>query len=150
VPTLATGAIFSRQARQARPAQGAGVSDFLNPYQRMIPIRILGRSTEVPENNTLLRCFQFLCPETVPYGKFCWNNECGNSKFYYKKPDDSREFKARACCFTKITSGLEITMLSAELKYVLRDFFARTAEQQPEDTPQLAEEEFPELRFKSD
>jgi len=23
-----------------------------------------------------LRCFQFISPETIPYGRFCWNQEC--------------------------------------------------------------------------
>ena len=126
------------------------MNDYINPYERLIPIRILGRPAEVPENHTLVRCFQYLCPDTVPYGKFCWNNECGNSKFYYRRPDDQREFKGRACCFTKLVEGLEITVLSAELKYVLREFLARVRAEDESPAPETAEDEFPELRFRTD
>ena len=43
------------------------------PYQRLIKITVLGKELEIPENNMLLRGFQFLAPENVAYGRFCWN-----------------------------------------------------------------------------
>jgi hypothetical protein len=98
------------------------------PFSRLVRIHVLGRTVEIPENNTLLRGFQFLCPTTVPYGKFCWNNECGNSKFYYRLPGDPVERKARACWFIPV-EGMEITVLSAELKYVLREVLKQPVEQ---------------------
>ena len=33
------------------------------PFTRLVKITILGREFEVPENNPLLRCFQYLAPE---------------------------------------------------------------------------------------
>lgn len=124
------------------------MESYLNDFDKLIKIKILGREALVPENNTLLRCFQYLSPDTVPYGKFCWNNECGNSKFYYRYPGDEQERKGRACCFTKITDGMEITVLSVELKYVLRGFLSST----PSDASPVEageEEEMPQLRFKN-
>ncbi len=42
------------------------------PFTRLVKITILGKNFEVPENNPLLRCFQYLAPEAVSYGRFCW------------------------------------------------------------------------------
>ncbi|HHN73960.1 MAG TPA: hypothetical protein ENK10_01900 [Acidobacteria bacterium] len=124
--------------------------DFLNDYDRLIPIWILGRRAEVPANNTLLRCLQYLCPDTVPYGKFCWNNECGNSKFYYRRPGDTHDRKARACCFARITDEMEITVLSAELKFVLRSFLDSTPIERPLPTTENASTPIPEIRFRDE
>ena len=33
-------------------------SDLLDPYEKLVPIEILGHTVKVPENNRLLRCFQ--------------------------------------------------------------------------------------------
>ena len=43
-------------------------NDLLDPYERLITIEILGRPVEVPENNRLLRCFQYLSLNTISYG----------------------------------------------------------------------------------
>src|SRR5437588_4198489 len=45
------------------------------PFLRLVRITILGKEFEVPENNPLLRCFQYLAPEQVSYGRFCWNED---------------------------------------------------------------------------
>lgn len=37
------------------------------PFSRLVKITIMGREFEVPENNHLLRCFQYLAPEQVSY-----------------------------------------------------------------------------------
>jgi hypothetical protein len=50
-------------------------SILFRPYDRLVKISILGREFEVPDN-PLLRCFQYLAPETVSYGRFCWNEDC--------------------------------------------------------------------------
>lgn len=107
-------------------------AEFLNPYSRMITIELLGRAVEIPENNTLLRCFQYLCPETIPYGRFCWNNECGSSRFDYLLPGDSESHRARACVFIDIVEGMRIMEVSGELRYGLRSFLkANPLEEEP-------------------
>jgi len=45
-------------------------------YEKLLEITILGKKFQVPEKNTLLRAFQYISPETIPYGRFCWNQEC--------------------------------------------------------------------------
>ncbi len=93
----------------------------LEPYQRLVPISILGKPAEVPENNRLLRCFAYLCPDGVAGGRFCWKHECASSKFYYRLQGEEEERKARACRFI-VVPGMEITVLSAELKFALKKF----------------------------
>ena len=90
----------------------------LEPWDRMIRITLLGREIEVPENNLLLRCLQHLLPETVPYGRFCWNDECGNSEFRYRLPGESEIRVERACRFVPV-EGMEITAVSDQLRQVL-------------------------------
>ena len=46
------------------------------PFENLVKIAVFGKEFEVPEGNILLRAFQFLAPETVPYGRFCWNEDC--------------------------------------------------------------------------
>jgi hypothetical protein len=122
-------------------------------FERLVPIRILGREASVPADNPLLRGFQYLCPERVAHGRFCWNHECGNSKFYYRLPGEPHERKARACRFEPV-EGMEITRLSPELKHVLREFLDERAPQPPDPAGggRSADEEdpFPEIRFKPD
>lgn len=115
----------------------------LRPWSRLVPIFILGRRALVPENNELLRCFGYLFPGQLAAGRFCWNHECGNSKFYYRLPGQEEEHKARACRFV-VREGMRITVLSAELKHVLRELLQRPPDevpgggvQEPEDPPPL-------------
>ncbi len=57
-------------------------TDIFEPFERLVEIEILGEIREVPKNNSLLRCFQFLSMETVFYGDFCWNGECANCRIW--------------------------------------------------------------------
>ena len=41
------------------------------PYDKLVKITLLGREVEVPENNTLLRCLQFLAPEVTTEITYC-------------------------------------------------------------------------------
>ena len=88
-------------------------SDLLNPYERLVAVEILGRRVEVPENNSLLRCFQFLSVETVSYGEFCWNGDCTHCQFWYHGPGETeaQDRTALSCRFT-VREGMVITRLS--------------------------------------
>src|SRR2546425_8724719 len=46
---------------------------------------------QVPEKNSVLRCFQFISPDTIPYGRFCWNQECQYCRIDCQLPDDRSE-----------------------------------------------------------
>ena len=88
-------------------------SDLLDPYEKLVPIEILGCSVEVPEKNTLLRCFQFLSMSTISYGDFCWNGDCTNCQFWYHEPGQTeQEDRTALSCRFRVCEGLVITRLS--------------------------------------
>jgi hypothetical protein len=95
------------------------VSEPFRPYERLVKIKLLGKTVEVPEKNSLLRCFQFLSPETIPYGRFCWNQDCQYCRIRAKLPDDDQVTEMLSCKFMAM-AGMEIVEISPELKLCLR------------------------------
>jgi hypothetical protein len=89
------------------------------PYEQLVTIKVLGRSVQVPDRNSVLRCFQFLSPETIPYGRFCWNQDCQYCRIMVKLPDDDQAREMLSCKFI-VMPGMEITEISPELKLCLR------------------------------
>jgi NADH dehydrogenase/NADH:ubiquinone oxidoreductase subunit G len=87
--------------------------DIFEPFDRLIEIKILGETIEVPENNSLLRCFQYLSIENISYGDFCWNGDCLNCQVWIKNGDKE---KAIMSCRTKVFEGMEIVRMSEEIK----------------------------------
>src|SRR3990172_13046900 len=92
-------------------------SGLLEPYERLIPIEVLGRLLEVPDNNLLLRQLQFLAPE-IGFGKYCWNGECRYCEVTYRRESDGAELSALACR-VKGFPGMCVTKLAAEVRYNL-------------------------------
>jgi predicted molibdopterin-dependent oxidoreductase YjgC len=90
--------------------------DVFEPFDKLVSVEICGERRDVPENNTLLRCFQFLSPETVSYGDFCWNGDCLNCRVWLENGE--RE-KAVISCRTKIEKGMKIMRLSGEIRKVV-------------------------------
>jgi NADH dehydrogenase/NADH:ubiquinone oxidoreductase subunit G len=89
-------------------------------YERLVEITINGKKFKVPEKNTCLRAFQYVSPETVPYGRFCWNQECQLCRVTYKMSNqaDAPPRLGLACKFL-VADGMEITELSDELRWTL-------------------------------
>ena len=83
--------------------------DIFQPYEKLIEIEILGTKRMVPENNTLLRCFQFLSVESISYGDFCWNGECLNCQVWLQIGDKE---KAVMACRTQVVEGMKILRLA--------------------------------------
>lgn len=88
-------------------------SDIFEPFERLVEIEISGEKREVPENNFLLRCFQFLSPETIVYGNFCWNGDCANCQIWL---NDSATEKPVLACRTKVRAGMKIVKMSDEIE----------------------------------
>jgi len=88
--------------------------DLFEPYDKLIQIEVLGRPVEVPENNRLLRCFQFLSMRSISYGDFCWNGDCTNCQFWYREADEpgAADRTALACRF-RVRQGLVVTRLNS-------------------------------------
>ena len=83
--------------------------DIFQPYDKLIAIEILGETRQVPENNSLLRCFQYLALENISYGDFCWNGECLNCQVWLA---DGEKEKAVMACRTMVAHGMRIVRLS--------------------------------------
>ena len=86
--------------------------DIFEPFEKLVEIEIGGETKQVPENNTLLRCFQFLSMETISYGDFCWNGDCLNCQVWIKNGEKEKGVLA---CRTKVEEGMEIVRLSSEI-----------------------------------
>lgn len=89
-------------------------SDIFEPYDKLIEIEICGVRHSVPENNTLLRCFQFLSMEAISYGDFCWNGTCSNCQIWVEETDGKE--KSALACRTKAFEKMRVVRLSAEIK----------------------------------
>jgi hypothetical protein len=96
------------------------------PFERLVRIKILGKKFHVPDKNSLLRCFQYISPDTVPYGRFCWNQDCQYCKIECRLPDDDEARPLLSCKFI-VMDGMEIEQLSPELDYCLRAKLRRRA-----------------------
>jgi len=95
------------------------MSEPFRPYEKLVEITIFGKKFQVPERNSLLRCFQFISPETIPYGRFCWNQDCQYCRVTCQLPDDDEPREMLSCKFI-VMPGMEITEMSQELKWCLR------------------------------
>ena len=86
--------------------------DIFEPFEKLVEIEICGEMHEVPENNSLLRCFQYLSMQTISYGDFCWNGDCLNCQVWLKNGDKE---KAVLSCRTKVEEGMQIVRLNTEV-----------------------------------
>jgi predicted molibdopterin-dependent oxidoreductase YjgC len=87
-------------------------NDIFEPFERLIEIEILGEKREVPENNTLLRCFQYLSMEAISHGDFCWNGDCANCQVWLS----GNKEKAFLSCRTKVQEKMKIIKMSEGIK----------------------------------
>jgi len=88
-------------------------------FNDLVEIEICASQARVPENNKLLRCFQFLKMDTVSVGDYCWNGDCVNCQFWYMGEDG--EIKSALACRMYVRAGMVITELSSNLKSDLSD-----------------------------
>ena len=92
--------------------------DLFEPFEKLIEITVDGVRCRVPENNTLLRCLQYVSIETISYGDFCWNGDCLNCRV--KVNVDGRE-KDSIACLVKIQEGSVITTVSPEIELDIKE-----------------------------
>ena len=88
-------------------------SDIFEPYDRLVEIEICGVKHEVPENNSILRCLQFLDMEKISEAELCWNGECIDCQVWIKSGDKE---KALMSCRANATEGMEIIRIAEALK----------------------------------
>jgi len=116
---LGTGPLRVLNARSQPYAKDFIMSEPFRPYEKLVDITIFGKKFQVPERNSLLRCFQFISPETIPYGRFCWNQDCQYCRVTCQLPDDDESREMLSCKFI-VMPGMEISEMSQELKWCLR------------------------------
>jgi NADH dehydrogenase/NADH:ubiquinone oxidoreductase subunit G len=100
------------------------MSSLYRHYERLVEITIQGKKFQVPEKNSVLRCFQFISPDTIPYGRFCWNQECQYCRITCQLPDDDSPQQMLSCKFI-VMPGMVISDLSPELLWCLKAKLSR-------------------------
>ena len=85
------------------------IRDVFKPFDRLVEIEICGETHRVPENNSLLRCLQYISVESISYGDFCWNGECLNCQVWFEAGDKE---KAAMACRTDVEEGMKILRMS--------------------------------------
>jgi hypothetical protein len=88
-------------------------------FDELVEIEICSKPASVPENNKLLRCFQYIKMDSVSVGDYCWNGDCINCQVWYKAEDG--EIKCALACKLYVRQGMVITALSANLATDLTD-----------------------------
>src|SRR6266498_3356237 len=53
-------------------------------FEQLVEIELCRSRTKVPDNNKLLRCFQYIRMDAVSVGDYCWNGECTNCQIWYE------------------------------------------------------------------
>jgi hypothetical protein len=111
------------------------MGEVFRPYEKLVEITILGKTFLVPERNSLLRAFQFISPETVPYGRFCWNQECQYCKVSCQLADDDQPRPILSCKFL-VSEGMAVTDMAPELVGCLRTKLGQATQAvSPVDSP---------------
>jgi hypothetical protein len=95
------------------------LSGVFRPYEKLVEITIMGKAFLVPERNSVLRAFQFISPETIPYGRFCWNQECQYCRVNCQLSDEDQSRPILSCKFI-VSEGMNISELAPELIGCLR------------------------------
>jgi len=86
------------------------------PYERLIEIEILGTRYRVPENNSILRCLQYLEMDEISSADLCWNGECLNCMVSIRSGDKQ---KAVIACRTDATDGMKIVQISENIPFIV-------------------------------
>src|SRR5262245_19885297 len=105
---------FERRRGQRRTAMKEVDLDLFEPFDALIPIEFLGRTIEVPDNNCLLRSLQYVAGEAIAYGRFCWNDECGNCEVTCVSPETGQAEVVRACQ-ARVHAGMKVIAASVDV-----------------------------------
>ncbi len=90
-----------------------------HPFSRLCKITVMGKPAEVPEKNMLLRAFQYIAPDTIPYGRFCWNEDCQYCRVVYRRGPNGTPHQALSCKLL-VADDLEIIEIADELRHCLK------------------------------
>ena len=88
--------------------------DIFDQHDRLITINVLGRDREVPANDSILRCLQYLDMESVSESELCWNGDCLDCQVWIKQGDKE---KAVISCRTNAEPGMQIVRISEKINF---------------------------------
>ena len=88
--------------------------EIFDEHDRLITINIMGRDREVPANDSILRCLQFLDMESVSESELCWNGDCLDCQVWIKQVD--KEIPVISCR-TTAEPGMHITRISEKIRF---------------------------------
>jgi hypothetical protein len=89
------------------------------PFEKFVTITVGDKEFQVPEGNMLLRAFQYLSPEDVSYGRFCWNEECQYCRVNFDLGPKTQNRVALSCKLM-VQEGIRVTEMADEIRYCLR------------------------------
>ena len=98
------------------------------PYDKLVKITLAGKEFEVPEGNMLLRAMQYLSPEEVACGRFCWNEECQYCRVSFDLGEGT-QVRAALSCKLMVQEGMRITEMVQEIRYCLRELGLKKQEE---------------------
>jgi NADH dehydrogenase/NADH:ubiquinone oxidoreductase subunit G len=107
----------------------AGLFDADSP---LVAITVLGRTLEVPRDESLLRQLQFVAPE-VAMGRFCWNGECRNCEVGYLGSTGVE--RPGLACVLKGQAGMRVVRLSPDLRMAAAESLERLPASPERDQP---------------
>ena len=105
------------------------------PYERLVRITIRGKDFLVPEGNMLLRGLQYLAPEAISYGRFCWNEECQYCRVTYDMGEGTAAHQAISCKLM-VKDGMRLVEMAQEIRYCLRGLDFGEKDSSREEGPQ--------------
>lgn len=87
--------------------------DIFEPFEKLVSLEVEGEPRAVPENNSLLRCFQYLNLEAISMGDFCWNGNCANCQVWIETDEGE---KPVLTCRTNVKDGMKITRMNEAIQ----------------------------------
>lgn len=88
--------------------------DLFGDFRHLVPMRVLDREVQVPEDNHVLRALQYLDLKgegpNLRWGRFCWDNTRSCCELRYRRGPDAPEKRGRACRLD-VRPGLELLSL---------------------------------------
>ncbi len=104
------------------------------PYDRLVRIEIGGKEFQVPAGNMLLRAMQYLAPDNIAYGRFCWNEDCQYCRVTY---DLGKGTPARTAisCKLMVEEGMRVLDMAQEIRWCLRELGLNAKPEKQADPP---------------
>jgi hypothetical protein len=89
---------------------------------KLVPLSIESTQCQVPENLTLLQCFQYLKTYPIMMGGFCWNADCRTCEVVIGKGSEPE--RTVLSCQTRVVPGMTVLKMTDKLRFCLRELLA--------------------------